>query len=152
MFDKKENFDFPDNASFVTRMNVRINDVNYANHLDYSALLEMVGNARSQFFRHYGCTEIDIEGVGGIVKKIYVDYLDEASFNDELEFKVFVSDIKGVKANLLFLITNLKKAKEVARVAMNFVFFDAKKGKLCSAPEKFIHMANSHQELIELRN
>ena len=147
----KVNITFPEKENFSSKLRVRINDVNFGNHLDYAALLEMVGNVRAQFFKSNDCNEMDIDGAGLMIKNVYVDYLSEVSFDELLELKLYVTDVKGPKANMLFLVKSLDTAKEVAKIAIRIVFFDYKNRKLRSAPEKFIHMA-APVSGIQLRN
>lgn len=137
-----KDFDFSVRPAFVTSMPVRFNDVNFANHLDYAALLEIIGNARSLFLNEHNTNELDIEGVGLITKSLNVEYISEAKFNDLLEVSVFVGDIRGVRANLYFSVKNLTNKTETARVCVGIVFYDYEKKKPAPVPEKFIKIAN----------
>ena len=54
----------PDAWQFDTTVTVRIGDINYGGHLGNDAVLSLVHEARLQYFKSLGYSEIDIEGVG----------------------------------------------------------------------------------------
>ena len=59
--------ELPDRFSFSTTITVYISHINYGNHLDNSALLSLVSEARVRFFKALGYSELDVEGLGIIV-------------------------------------------------------------------------------------
>ncbi|HKY69695.1 MAG TPA: thioesterase family protein [Gammaproteobacteria bacterium] len=141
MLDNIQPFNFPDKSVFTTKMRVRFNDVNLGNHLDYAALLEMAGNARSQFFRSNHCTELDIGGVGIITQKLYVEYVGEGHLDDLLEFKIYLTDINGARANMLFSVKNVDTEKEIARICLGLLFYDYERKKVSRVSSKFLELA-----------
>ena len=54
----------PDVCHFQTEVTVRIGDINYGGHLGNDAVLSLAHEARLQYFKSLGYSEIDIEGVG----------------------------------------------------------------------------------------
>ena len=45
--------DLPERFSFSTEIPIYINHINYGNHLDNSALISLVSEARVRFFKAY---------------------------------------------------------------------------------------------------
>ncbi len=140
MFNIMKKITFPSSPLFKTQMRVRFNDVNFGNHLDYAALLEMIGNARAQFFKSHGCNELDMDGVGLIVKNLYVDYISEGEFDELFEIYLYITDFNVTSTNMLFLVKSIDHGRVVAKIAKKIVFFDYKNRKICSAPKKFLSM------------
>ncbi|MGD9591714.1 MAG: acyl-CoA thioesterase [Candidatus Berkiella sp.] len=139
----------PENPVFSTYMKVRFNDVNLGNHLDYAALLEIVGNARAQFFKSHGCNELDIDGVGIIVKSLYVEYISEAKFDDLLEIHLYLANVKNSNFEMIFLVKNNYSGNDVAKISKKIAFFDYKQKRICAMPNKFISMIKRDEKVEE---
>ncbi len=149
MFSNIKNIEFPKSPLFTTKIRVRFSDVNIGNHLDYASLLEIVGNARAQFFKSHSCNELDIDGIGVIVKNLYVDYLAEGEFDELFEIKLYITDVKGTSVNMLFLVKSIDYSRDVAKIVKKLVFFDYQKRKICPVPNKFINMIDSSKQFKE---
>ncbi len=149
MFSKTKKIEFPNNPIFTTKMKVRFSDVNIGNHLDYAALLEIVGNARAQFFKSHSCNELDIDGVRLMVKNLFVDYLAEGEFDEMFEINLYVTDVKGTSVNMLFLVKSVDYNRDVAKIAKKLAFFDYKNRKICPIPKKFLKMIDCSEKLKE---
>ncbi|NJQ98668.1 MAG: hypothetical protein HC784_16070 [Hydrococcus sp. CSU_1_8] len=57
----------PDAFHFKMTIPVRISDLNYGNHLANHVYLEMMQEARMQFFAQWGWSEKDLAGVAVIM-------------------------------------------------------------------------------------
>jgi acyl-CoA thioesterase FadM len=64
----------PKTYQFSTTIGVRINDLNYGNHLGNDALLSIIHEARVRFLNSLGYTEIDVEGVGILMADSVIIY------------------------------------------------------------------------------
>ena len=62
--------ELPERFSFSTEIPIYINHINYGNHLDNSALISLVSEARVRFFKALGYTELDVEGCGIVVADV----------------------------------------------------------------------------------
>jgi len=54
--------ELPERFQFVTEIPLRITDINYGGHLGNDALLSLLHEARVQFLRQYGFTEMNVDG------------------------------------------------------------------------------------------
>ncbi|HSG22575.1 MAG TPA: acyl-CoA thioesterase, partial [Azonexus sp.] len=84
--------DLPEHFSFTTEIPIYINHINYGNHLDNSALIALVSEARVRFFKAFGYTEMNVEGCGIIVADVAVQYKSEAFHGEVLVFEMAADD------------------------------------------------------------
>ncbi|MEK6565270.1 MAG: thioesterase family protein [Bacteroidota bacterium] len=129
--------DLPSKFHFSTEIPLRIGDVNYNNHLGNDTVLSLIHEARVRFWNKHGYTELNIEGVGTIMSDAVIVYKSEAFYGDVLTIDVAVADLQRVGFDFVYLLTNKKSGKEVARAKTGIVFFDYDKRKIADMPEKF---------------
>ncbi len=109
-------------ASFT--IPVRITDVNYGNHVGNNAMVEIIHEARVQFLKLHGFTELEAGGTALIMSELLVEFKSESFYNDLLEVKIFSGEISKKSFELFYQITALRSEKVV------FVAF-AKTGMVC---------------------
>ena len=129
--------DLPAKFDFSTEIPIRIGDVNYNNHLGNDTVLSLIHEARVRFWNQHGYTELNIEGVGTIMSDAVIVYKSEAFYGDILTIEVAVADLQRAGFDFVYLLTNKKSGKEVARAKTGIVFFDYKQRKVVAMPEKF---------------
>ncbi len=129
--------ELPAVVHFTTEIPVRIGDINYGNHLGNDALLSLIHEARVQFLKHFGYSELDIEGASIIMNDVAIVYKSEAFYGDILRFDISVVDFHRFGCDLVYRITNEESHKEVARAKTGIVFYNFGEMKLVEVPEKF---------------
>jgi len=129
--------ELPDRFSFSTTITVYINHINYGNHLDNSALLALVSEARVRFFKALGYTEMDVEGYGIIVADAAVQYRSEAFHGDELIFEMTANDFNKYGCDLVWRVSAESGGREVARGKTGIVFFDYAARQPAAVPAPF---------------
>ncbi len=129
--------DMPDNYLFSTVMDVRISDINYANHLSNDSVLSFVHEARTRFLRQYGYTEMDVEGLGIIMTDSAIVYKAEGFHGDQIQIDITVGDFNKYGCDIFYLMTNRATAVEIAHVKTGIVFFDYDARKVVTLPEPF---------------
>ena len=129
--------DMPDNYLFSTVMDVRISDINYGNHLGNDSVLSFVHEARTRFFRQYGYTEMDVEGLGIIMTDSAIVYKAEGFHGDQIQIDITVGDFNKYGCDIFYLMTNRATAVEIAHVKTGIVFFDYDARKVVGLPEAF---------------
>ncbi len=129
--------DMPDNYLFSTVMDVRISDINYANHLSNDSVLSFVHEARTRFLRQYGYTEMDVEGLGIIMTDSAIVYKAEGFHGDQIQIDITVGDFNKYGCDIFYLMTNKATAVEIAHVKTGIVFFDYDARKVVTLPEPF---------------
>lgn len=122
---------------FSTTLKVRIGDINYGGHLANDALFTLAHEARLQFFKHHGYTELDIEGAGVIMTDAAAEYRAEAFHGDALLFELALADFNKYGFDFLYRVSDDKLGKEVARLKTGIVFFDYTRRKVTPLPQEF---------------
>lgn len=126
-------FSLPAKKLFSTRIPLRITDMNYSGHMGNDALLSIVHEARMQFFRHYGFSEMNLGGPGIIMADAAIKYVSEAFAHEVLQVEISADGFTRVGCSLYYHIHTANR--DVALVRTNIVCFDYEKRKVVSMPE-----------------
>ncbi len=129
--------DIPDRLPFSTEIPVRISDINYGGHLGNDAVLSIVHEARVRFFRHHGFSELDIDGAAIMMTDAAIVYRAEGFYGDLLRVDVGVQDLQSAGCDIVYRLTNVASAKEVARAKTGIVFVDPREKKIIAVPASF---------------
>ena len=130
--------DLPERFSFSTEIPIYINHINYGNHLDNSALISLVSEARVRFFKAFGYTELNVEGVGIVVADAAVQYKSEAFHGEVLVFEMAADDFNKYGCDLVWRISDQASGREVARGKTGIMFFDYTARKAALVPPAFV--------------
>ncbi|MBN2516388.1 MAG: thioesterase family protein [Deltaproteobacteria bacterium] len=129
--------DLPELFHFSTELHVRIGDINFFNHVGSEEMSFLMSEAGSQFLRHHGYHEKDVEGCSIIMADSAVIYKSEANHGDILTIDVSVSNYSKYGCDFVYRVTNKTTGKEVCRAKNGFVFADYETRELLEIPEKF---------------
>ncbi len=116
--------ELPEKFIFSTDVPLYIQHINYGQHLDNAALLMLIAEARVRFFRHFGWSEMDVEGVGIIVADVAAQYRSEAFHGETLRVEFAAADVNDYGCDLLWRASDVASGREVARGKHGIVFFD----------------------------
>lgn len=129
--------DLPERFSFSTEIPIYINHINYGNHLDNSALISLVSEARVRFFKALGYTELNVEGCGIVVADVAAQYKSEAFHGEVLVFEMAANDFNKYGCDLVWRISDKASGREVARGKTGVMFFDYTARKAALVPPAF---------------
>ena len=125
--------ELPAAFSFTATIPVRITDLNYGGHVGNDTILSIIHEARAQFLKSFGYSEIDLGGVGTIMNDVAINYKNELFYGDVVRAAVAVKDVSRVSFDLIYL---LKKGDVVvAEAKTGMVCFDYDKRKVAFLPE-----------------
>jgi acyl-CoA thioesterase FadM len=127
----------PANLPFHTEIPIRISDINYGGHLGNDAVLSIVHEARIQFLRSLGYSELDIDETGIIMTDAIIVYSSEGFYGDILKVEVGTTDFQLTHCDFVFRLTNTATHKEVSRVKTGIAFFNKHTRKISSVPDAF---------------
>jgi len=130
--------ELPERFCFSTEIPIYINHINYGNHLDNSALISLVSEARVRFFKSLGYTELDVEGCGIIVADAAVQYRAEAFHGEVMVFEMAANDFNKYGCDLVWRISDKASGREVALGKTGIMFFDYAVRKPVGAPPAFV--------------
>ncbi|MEP0862012.1 MAG: thioesterase family protein [Ignavibacterium sp.] len=132
--------DLPEKFIFKTDIPLRISDINYGGHLGNDSVLSIFQEARIRFLNQFGYSEIDIDGSSIIMTDAAIQYKSQGYHGDILSVELAVDDLHKVGCDFFYRATNKLNGNVIAIGKTGIAFFDYKKNKLTSLPEKFIQL------------
>jgi len=130
--------DLPERFIFSTELAIYVNHINYGNHLDNSALISLVSEARVRFLKSLGYTEMNVEGYGIIVADVAAQYRSEAFHGEVMVIEMAADDFNKYGCDLIWRISDQASGREVARGKHGIMFFDYGARKPVSTPPEFV--------------
>lgn len=116
--------ELPEKSIASISIPVRITDINYGNHVGNNAMVEIIHEARVQFLKLHGFTEMDAGGASLIMNELLVEFKNESFYNDVLDVKIFTGEMSRVSFELYYSIA-------VHRNDHTFIIALAKTGMVC---------------------
>ncbi|MBP3194721.1 MAG: acyl-CoA thioesterase [Cardiobacteriaceae bacterium] len=123
--------------AFATLITVRIGDINYGGHLGHDNLVTLLHQARLNFLDAIGAKgEQDCFGCGLIMRRLFVEYFNEAFLGEKLRIEILVSEVTAATFTLEYQVYDGKNNK-IARAATQMATFDYEKRKVRRLDAKF---------------
>jgi len=122
---------------FETQIPVRIDDINYGNHLSNDKFLSIAFEARFRFYRHFGVDEMDLGGASTILTYANINYLSEVGYGEVIRVKIALREMSNAGFELYYSFVNSETGKELARIETGIVCFDYKAKKIRAVPDSF---------------
>jgi len=133
--------DLPAVFTFSTQLPVRISDINYGGHLGNDAILSMLHEARLQFLRHYGYSELELAGKSLIMADVAIEYKGEGFHSDLLTIQVAAHDFNKYGFDIIYQVTNQDK-RLIALAKTGMLCFDYSTRKVVSLPDRVKEQLN----------
>ena len=126
----------PENKIFSLSIPVRITDINYGNHLGNDSFVGIIHEARVQWLRQFGYTELDVEGVGLIIGDLTIEFKNESFYGDHIDVAIFAGEISKVSFELFYQLTTERNNSftVLALAKTGMVCYDYKMRKVNSVP------------------
>ena len=137
---KKIDIPIINNPIFSTCLNVRVSDLNYANHLGHDSFISLMHEARVQFLKSLGFTELNAGGFGILVINLVVNYKAEAFYGDKINIDLGMGEITNTRVDFYYELKNTDTAKMIATAATTIVFYDFQQEKVTKVPEVFLEV------------
>lgn len=138
--------ELPASFPFFAELTVQIGDINYGGHLGNDAVLRLAHEARIQYLKSIGYTELNIEGVGIIMTDAVVVFKSEAFHGDRLRIGVATANLQAGTFDFIYHITNSETGVEIARSKTGIAFFDYTARRVVPMPENFkAQVTRTHQ-------
>ena len=123
---------------FITTLSipVRITDLNYGNHLGNDSLVSILHEARVQWLKLNGYTELDIEGTGLIMGDLAVEYVSESFYGDVLQVSISAAGITKVSFELYYLLETSRQGNiiTIAKAKTGMVCYDYSMKRIAPVP------------------
>jgi acyl-CoA thioesterase FadM len=116
--------DLPAQFQFQCEIPVRITDVNYGGHVGNDTILTLIHEARMQFLRSAGYTEMEFGGNGMIMADAAIEFKNELFYGDTVIISVATGSISRIGFDLCYKLEK-KQGDKMVWVA------SAKTGMIC---------------------
>ncbi len=128
----------PATYSFSTTIPVRITDVNYGGHVGNDTVLSLIHEARMQFLKSLGYTEMNLAGTGMIMADVAIEFKSELFYGDIVIASVAANDLSRVGFDLVYKLEKESEGKRplVAIAKTGMICFDYEKKKIASLPDE----------------
>jgi acyl-CoA thioester hydrolase len=132
----KIKLEMPKKYHFEVTLPIRINDLNYGNHLGVDGLIALAHESRVQYFNSLGYSEIDVEDTYISVMDTIVSYQGESHYGDQLCFRIAIENIKKCQCDIFHEVSH---HSSVAHIKSNLVFRSKSTKVPCAIPLEFIN-------------
>lgn len=129
--------DLPEKFIFTTSIPIRITDINYGGHTGNDTILSIIHEARMQFLKSKGYTELDFAGAGMIMSDAGIEFKSELFYGDTVKVSIAVAGISKVSFDLYYKLEKENDDKNilVAMAKTGMVCYDYKMKKIVAIPE-----------------
>ncbi len=114
----------PDQFPFSTTINIRITDLNYGGHVGNDSFLSLIHEARQQFLKFHGYTELAFAGVGLIMADAVIEFKKEMHYGNTVKISVAANGFDKLGFDIFYLL-------EIVHPEKNIVAGKAKTGMMC---------------------
>jgi acyl-CoA thioester hydrolase len=128
--------DLPVSFSFQTTIPVRITDLNYGGHVGNDTVLSLVHEARMQFLKHHGYTELEFAGTSLIMNDAGIEFKQELFYGDTILASVTAGEFSKVSFDLFYKFekTHNDKPVVVALAKTGMICYNYKNKKISAVP------------------
>lgn len=128
--------DLPEAFSYSVSIPVRISDINYGGHVGNDAILSLIHEARMQFLKQLGYTEMEFAGVGLIMADAGIEFKNELFYGDNVIVSVACAGFSKVSFDIYYKLEKAADDKNilVAIAKTGMVCFDYKRKKIVHVP------------------
>jgi acyl-CoA thioester hydrolase len=125
----------PESFSFSTVIPIRITDLNYGGHVGNDSILSLIHEARVQFLKHFGFTELDFAGTSLIMSDVAIEFRSEVFYGNSLKVMVTAGEFSRAGFDIFYQMMNSENNKLVAVAKTGMVCFDYSGRKVTAVPE-----------------
>ena len=138
--------ELPENFSFHTTIPIRITDLNYGNQVGNDTVLSLMHEARSQFLKHLGYTELNVEGCGLIMSDVAIEFKAELFYGDSIKAFVTAAELSRIGFELYYKLVRTSDEAIAAVAKTGMVCFDYTRRKVTMLPTAAASKLQSNKE------
>jgi len=129
--------DTPETFSFSTLIPVRITDINYGGHMGNDAVLSLIHEARMQYLKSFGYTELDFAGTALIMSDVGIEFKKELFYGDVVTASVHASGFSRIGFDLYYKLEKEVdgEPETVALAKTGMICYSYKDKKVMALPE-----------------
>ena len=135
--------ELPGSFSFSCQIPVRITDINYGGHAGNDTVLSIIHEARMQFLKSIGYTELDFAGSGMIMSDVAIEFKNELFYGDMIIASVAAGEMSRIGFELIYKLETFRTANGsdkilIAIAKTGMICYDYEKKKIVSIPQEAI--------------
>jgi acyl-CoA thioester hydrolase len=119
--------ELPSKFHFSTSIPIRITDLNYGGHVGNDTILSLLHEARMQFLKNFGYTEMEFEGVSLIMSDVGIEFKNELFYGDTVTAFVTATNFSRVSFDVYYRLMNRQESVAIAKTGMVCYDYDIKK-------------------------
>lgn len=123
--------ELPERFQFSCSIPVRITDINYGGHVGNDTILSLIHEARMQYLRSLGYSELSFAGAALIMADAGIEFKHESFYGDTILCEVAVTEHGKVNFDVVYRMSCMKDDKTVvvalAKTGMVCYNYDLKK-------------------------
>lgn len=132
--------EMPESINYSCSIVLRIDDMNYGNHLGNERILVLAHESRVQFLKSIGCSEFDLLGASIIQADAAITYKSEGHTGDVILCSIAIHNVARSSFDIYYNFYNQTTDKLLAICKTGMVFYDYNNHKVCSTPLAFEQM------------
>ena len=131
----------PDFFSFTCRIPVRITDINYGGHAGNDTVLSIIHEARMQYLKSMGYSEMEFADVGMIMSDVAIQFKSELFYGDIIEASVVAGEISKIGFDLIYKLETIRSSNNdkkllIATAKTGMICYDYINKKIVSVPDE----------------
>ncbi len=130
--------DLPEQFSFITLIPIRITDLNYGGHVGNDTVLSIIHEARVQFLKFYGYSELDFAGASLIMGDVAIEFKKEIFYEDIIKASVTAAEFSRVGFDIFYKLEKEDNGKNiiVAAAKTGMVCYNYQLKKIAAVPDE----------------
>ena len=133
----------PNTFNFSINIKVRVDDINYGNHLSNDCYLKYMHEARMQFLAYYNLNEMDIGGTSVIMGDTAIVFKSECFYADILTIDIAATNFGAKSFDLFYRFTKRDRQILVCEAKTGMVCFDYDSRTTTTVPQTFIDLVTA---------
>ncbi|MEY2923782.1 MAG: hypothetical protein RLZZ337_322 [Bacteroidota bacterium] len=130
--------ELPEKWQFSTKVEVRVTDLNYGNHLANQQFLAFAQIARLKYFSQFGYNELDFGGVSLIQADAAITFKSEGHLNDVVRIDISAVQAGSSSFNVFYRFWNETKDCLMAELRTAIVCYNYQTKKPIGIPENVL--------------
>lgn len=119
---------------------VRITDINYGGHVGNDTVLSVIHEARMQFFRNLGYTEMNFAGTGMLMADVAIEFKKELFYGDAVRVSVKAGELSKIGFDLFYKLEVTREASGdqqivAAAAKTGMICYNYERKKIVSVPD-----------------
>ena len=130
---------------FSIPLTVRVNDLNYGNHVSHQNFFSYFQESRVAYLHQFGYSELDIGGYGIIMAEAGCKYKQALFLNDAIQVACGVTELKSKRFTMVYQIE--RGGMVCAEGVTANICYDYQTKKVLRLPEEFIQKVKAFEGL-----